>query len=70
MIKIVAPRMACKVIDQAIQIHGGAGVSNDVPLAAFYVMARSLRIADGPDEVHLSSVALRELKEQMDKAKL
>lgn len=70
MIKIVAPRMGCNVIDTAIQIHGGGGVSNDFPLAAFYAGARSLRIADGPDEVHLSQVALRELKEQMDKAKL
>ena len=70
MIKVVAPRMMCKVIDRAIQIHGGAGVSQDFPLARMYAGARTLRIADGPDEVHLSSVALQELREQMNKAKL
>lgn len=53
MIKIVAPTMALKVIDRAIQIHGGKGVSQDTPLAHFYVAARMLRLADGPDEVHL-----------------
>ena len=53
MIKIVAPNMALKVIDRAIQIHGGMGVSGDTPLAHFYAGARTLRLADGPDEVHL-----------------
>ncbi len=53
MIKIVCPRMACAVIDRAIQLHGGLGVSADLPLADFYVYARSIRLADGPDEVHL-----------------
>lgn len=53
MIKIVAPSMALKVIDRAIQIHGGMGVSSDTPLAHFYAGARTLRLADGPDEVHL-----------------
>lgn len=53
MIKIVAPNMALKVIDRAIQIHGGKGVSGDTPLAHFYAAARTLRLADGPDEVHL-----------------
>ncbi|MEQ9438288.1 MAG: acyl-CoA dehydrogenase family protein [Cyclobacteriaceae bacterium] len=53
MIKIVAPGMACRVIDRAIQIHGGLGVSADTPLAGFYAAARSLRLADGPDEVHM-----------------
>ncbi|MEO7981950.1 MAG: acyl-CoA dehydrogenase family protein, partial [Sporichthyaceae bacterium] len=54
-IKVVVPRMACRVIDDAIQVHGGAGVSDDVPLAAMYAAARTLRIADGPDEVHVRS---------------
>jgi acyl-CoA dehydrogenase len=53
MIKIVVPQMACTVIDRAIQAHGGMGVSQDVSLAAFWIYARSIRIADGPDEVHM-----------------
>jgi acyl-CoA dehydrogenase len=53
MIKIVAPNMALRVIDRAIQIHGGKGVSGDTPLAHFFAAARTLRLADGPDEVHL-----------------
>lgn len=53
MIKIVAPQMACTVIDRAIQIHGGMGVCSDTPLAGYYAAARILRLADGPDEVHL-----------------
>lgn len=57
MIKIVAPRMACKVIDRAIQVHGGLGVSQDSFLAHAYAGARSLRLADGPDEVHIASLA-------------
>jgi acyl-CoA dehydrogenase len=61
-IKVAAPRVACQVIDDAIQVHGGAGVSDDVPLAAMYAAARTLRIVDGPDEVHLRSVARRELR--------
>jgi acyl-CoA dehydrogenase len=60
-IKVICPRMACTVIDRAIQIHGGAGMSDDVPLAYFYVWARALRLADGPDEVHLRSLARQEL---------
>jgi len=60
-IKVVVPRMACRVIDDAIQVHGGAGVTDDVPLAAMYAAARTLRIADGPDEVHVRSVARAEL---------
>jgi acyl-CoA dehydrogenase len=54
--------VACQVIDRAIQVHGGAGVSDDFPLAAMYAHARTLRIADGPDEVHLMTVARRELR--------
>jgi acyl-CoA dehydrogenase len=53
--------MACEVIDRAIQIHGGGGVSDDFPLAQMYAGARTLRIADGPDEVHVRSVARQEL---------
>lgn len=61
MIKAVVPHMALRVIDRAIQVHGGAGVSQDTPLANFWIYARSLRIADGPDEVHLESVAKMEI---------
>ena len=57
MIKAVVPRMALDVIDRAIQLHGGLGVSTDTPLTRFWIYARSLRIADGPDEVHLETVA-------------
>ena len=57
MIKIVAPRMACAVIDRAIQIHGGLGVSQDSFLAHAYAAARALRLADGPDEVHIAALA-------------
>lgn len=57
MIKIVAPRMAARVIDRAIQAHGGMGVSQDSFLAHAYVSARSLRLADGPDEVHIAALA-------------
>jgi acyl-CoA dehydrogenase len=60
-IKVVVPRIACAVIDRAIQIHGGGGVSEDFPLAYFYSWARILRLADGPDEVHLRTVARQEL---------
>jgi acyl-CoA dehydrogenase len=62
MIKVAAPNMACQVIDWAIQIHGGGGVSNDFPLAYAYAMARTLRLADGPDEVHRNHIAKLELK--------
>lgn len=60
-IKVVAPNVACTIIDQAIQIHGGAGLSNDFPLAAMYGAARVLRLADGPDEVHQRLIARFEL---------
>jgi len=60
-IKVVAPNMLQKVVDMAIQIHGGAGVSRDVPLTAFFNQARSLRLADGPDEVHKGVIARVEL---------
>lgn len=61
-IKVVAPNVAEKVIDAAIQIHGGGGVSNDFPLAALHGYARVLRLADGPDEVHRKQIARIELK--------
>ena len=61
MIKVVAPQMALDVLDRAIQAHGGAGVSQDFPLAAFWAQARTLRLADGPDEVHLETIAKLEL---------
>ncbi len=60
-IKAVVPGVACRIIDQAIQMHGGEGMSNDVPLAAMYAYARVLRLADGPDEVHRALVAKMEL---------
>ena len=60
-IKVAVPRMACTVIDRAMQIHGAAAMSDDFPLAYFYTWARALRFADGPDEVHLRSVARQEL---------
>ena len=62
MIKAVVPQMALKIIDRAIQTHGGGGVCQDFPLAEFWIYARSLRLADGPDEVHLESIAKMELK--------
>ncbi|MBY8871247.1 acyl-CoA dehydrogenase family protein [Micromonospora sp. PLK6-60] len=61
-IKIATPAMAEWVIDKAIQVHGGAGVSQDTPLAALWAQTRTLRLADGPDEVHKSSLAKRELR--------
>ncbi|EER60623.1 acyl-CoA dehydrogenase domain protein [Acidovorax delafieldii 2AN] len=61
MIKVVAPSMACQVIDWAIQVHGGGGVSDDFPLAYGYANARTLRFADGPDEVHRNAIAKWEL---------
>jgi acyl-CoA dehydrogenase len=62
MIKVVAPNMALRVIDRAIQAFGGAGVSNDFPLAAMWANSRTLRLADGPDEVHRAQIAKLELK--------
>ncbi|MDB5858790.1 MAG: Acyl dehydrogenase [Ramlibacter sp.] len=61
MIKVVAPNMACQVIDWAMQVHGGGGVSDDFPLAYAYAGARTLRFADGPDEVHRNAIAKWEL---------
>ena len=63
MIKAVVPQMTLKTIDRAIQAHGGAGVCQDFPFAQFWIYARTLRLADGPDEVHIESVAKMELKD-------
>jgi acyl-CoA dehydrogenase len=65
-IKIATPREVEWILDKAIQVHGAAGVSQDFPLAALWVGARTLRFADGPDEVHKRSLAYRELKQYMD----
>jgi acyl-CoA dehydrogenase len=61
MAKVAVPRAALEVIDRAIQIHGGAGVSDDVPLAAMYGWHRAMRLFDGPDEVHLRAIARAEI---------
>jgi acyl-CoA dehydrogenase len=68
MIKVVAPRTALNVLDRAIQAHGGAGVSQDTFLAASWANVRALRLADGPDEVHLESIAKWELR-KLEKSK-
>ena len=62
MIKVAAPNMACKIIDWAIQAHGAGGVSNDFGLSKMYAQSRTLRLADGPDEVHRNQIARLELK--------
>jgi len=64
MIKVVVPNMACQVIDWAIQVHGGGGLTNDFGLAAAYATARLLRLADGPDEVLRNQIARIELHRQ------
>ncbi|CAM5782755.1 acyl-CoA dehydrogenase family protein [Ottowia pentelensis] len=69
MIKVVAPNTALRVIDWAIQAHGGGGVSNDFPLASMYAHQRTLRFADGPDEVHRNAIAKLELAKHMPGAK-
>ena len=63
MIKVLAPNVACQVIDWAMQVHGGGGVSDDFGLAYAYAHARTLRFADGPDEVHRNQIAKLELGE-------
>jgi acyl-CoA dehydrogenase len=65
MIKVATPAMACQVLDWAIQAHGGAGVCEDFPLAAGYAHARTLRLADGPDEVHSNQIGRLELAQQL-----
>ncbi|HEU4976528.1 MAG TPA: acyl-CoA dehydrogenase family protein [Baekduia sp.] len=61
-IKVAAPDIALRVLDRAIQVHGGGGVSDDFPLARFYAHLRTLRLADGPDEVHKRTIAVQELR--------
>ena len=63
-IKVVAPNVACGVIDRAIQVHGGAGVSQDLPLTPMYAYARATRFMDGPDEVHLATIGREELRKE------
>jgi acyl-CoA dehydrogenase len=65
-IKVAAPNVALRVVDRAIQVHGGAGVSDDFPLATMYAHLRTLRLADGPDEIHKRSIAREELRRQTD----
>ena len=65
MIKVVAPNLALRVLDRAIQAHGGAGVSQDFPLAAAWANSRTLRLADGPDEVHREAIAKYELAKHL-----
>lgn len=64
-IKVVVPQMAQRIVDHAIQVHGGAGVSQDTPLAGMYAGIRTLRIVDGPDEVHMRDIARLEIKSQL-----
>jgi acyl-CoA dehydrogenase len=68
MIKVVAPNVALNVLDRAIQAHGGGGVSDDFILAAAWANARTLRLADGPDEVHIESIARMELRKYQEDA--
>jgi len=66
MIKVVIPQMQLTVIDRAMQVFGGMGLSQDTPLAELWTMGRSLRLADGPDEVHLRSIARHEIKQSRE----
>jgi acyl-CoA dehydrogenase len=66
MIKVAAPTMACQVIDWALQVYGAAGVSDDTPLAYMYAGARTIRFADGPDEVHRNQIAKMELEQYLE----
>ena len=68
MIKVIAPNMACQILDWAIQAHGGGGVSDDFPLAYAYANQRTLRLADGPDEVHRNAIAKLELARHISTA--
>jgi acyl-CoA dehydrogenase len=67
-IKVAAPNIALKIIDRAIQVHGGAGVTDDFPLAMAWAHQRTLRLADGPDEVHKRAIARQELRRYRDAA--
>ena len=67
-IKVHVPIVACRLIDRAIQMHGGGGVSQDFPLASMYAHMRTLRLADGPDEVHRRVIAREELSKYADQS--
>ncbi|MFG2381804.1 acyl-CoA dehydrogenase family protein [Streptomyces avermitilis] len=67
-IKVAAPHIALKIIDRAIQVHGAAGVTEDFPLAMMYAQLRTLRLAEGPDEVHKRAIARHELSQYRDAA--
>ena len=67
-IKVAAPTIALRIVDRAIQVHGGAGVTDDFPLAAAWAHLRTLRLADGPDEVHKRSIARDELRKHRESA--
>src|SRR6476620_7892984 len=69
-IKVAAPAVALKVLDRAIQVHGGGGVSDDFPLAMMYAHLRTLRLADGPDEIHKRTIARGELRKIAEPAPL
>ena len=62
-VKVVAPRMALKVVDEAIQLYGGQGVSQDTPLSKMWMLLRTIRLADGPDAVHRRQIARAELRQ-------
>lgn len=68
-VKVAAPEMACRIVDRAIQMHGAAGLSQDTPLAALYARLRTLRIVDGPDEVHLRVIGKQELEKYQNRTK-
>jgi acyl-CoA dehydrogenase len=61
-IKVAAPNVALRVVDRAIQVHGAAGISDDFPLAMMYAHLRTLRLADGPDEIHKRTIARQEIR--------
>jgi acyl-CoA dehydrogenase len=67
-IKVDAPNMALKIVDRAIQVHGGAGVTDDFPLARSWAHLRALRLADGPDEVHKRTIFRQELHNYRSKS--
>ena len=67
-IKVIAPRVALETVDEAMQMHGGTGVSQDTPLAGMWVALRTLRFADGPDAVHRMVIARQELKRYVNEA--
>ena len=70
MIKIVAPSLCCNVTDRAMQAWGGKGLSSDTPLAGYYAMARTIRLADGPDEVHMFQLGRNTVKEVISRERL